>query len=162
MFISGSLCGNLVAISVAILTIVVAYYKWTYQYWRRRNFPYLEPRIPFGNTHNLFRRKENPGTRVKRHYDIMRAKGWKHGGLYSLLKPSYLVLDLDYIKNIMTKDFQYFTDRGFYYNEKDDPLSAHLFAIGGQKWRNLRTKLTPYVYFRQDENDVPDSGGLRT
>ncbi|CAH1382250.1 unnamed protein product, partial [Tenebrio molitor] len=138
---SGSLCGNLVAISVAILTIVVAYYKWTYQYWRRRNFPYLEPRIPFGNTHNLFRRKENPGTRVKRHYDIMRAKGWKHGGLYSLLKPSYLVLDLDYIKNIMTKDFQYFTDRGFYYNEKDDPLSAHLFAIGGQKWRNLRTKV---------------------
>jgi cytochrome P450 family 6 len=142
MLISESLGGDLVAISVAILTVVVAYYKWTYQYWRRRNFPYLEPRIPFGNTDNPFSPKENAGIRVKRHYDMMRAKGWKHGGLYSLLKPSYLALDLECVKNIMTKDFQYFTDRGLYYNEKVDPLSAHLFAIGGQKWRNLRTKLS--------------------
>jgi cytochrome P450 family 6 len=142
MFISASLCGTLVAIIVAILTAVVAYFKWTYQYWHRRNVPYLEPRIPYGNS-DLLKRKENSGVRVKRHYDTMKAKGWKHGGLYTMLKPSYLVLDLDYIKNIMTKDFQYFTDRGIYYNEKDDPLSANLFAIGGQHWRNLRTKLSP-------------------
>ncbi|KAJ3618159.1 hypothetical protein MTP99_006184 [Tenebrio molitor] len=104
MFITESLCSDLVAISVAILTIVVAYYKWTYQYWRRRNFPYLKPRIPFGNNLSPFGQKESNGIHLKRQYDTMKSEGWKHGGLYTLLKPTYLVLDLEYIKNIMIHD----------------------------------------------------------
>jgi cytochrome P450 family 6 len=73
----------------------------------------------------------------------MKKRNWKHGGIFFVTSPVYFPISLDYIKNIMAKDFEYFVDRGFYYNEKDDPLSAHLFAIGGTKWRNLRTKLTP-------------------
>ncbi|XP_063930041.1 probable cytochrome P450 6a17 [Zophobas morio] len=138
-----SLFGNIISIAVTLVSIIIVYYKWTYQYWKRRNLPYLEPSIPFGNSVNPLRRKEHSSIRLKRTYDYMKSKGWKHCGLFTVLTPTYLVIDLDYLKNIMTKDFQYFVDRGIYHNEKDDPLSAHLFAIGGQKWRNLRTKLTP-------------------
>ena len=60
-----------------------------------------------------------------------------------MTRPVYFVIEPDYVRNVMSKDFQHFVNRGSYYNEEDDPLSAHLFAIGGQKWRNLRMKLTP-------------------
>ncbi|RZB40990.1 p450 domain containing protein [Asbolus verrucosus] len=143
MLISVSLISEVIGVVVALLVSIICYYKWTYQYWRRKNLPYLEPQIPFGNLTESVRRKENFGITIRHFYDEMKAKGWKHGGVYFLLSPTYFVLDLDYIKNIMTKDFQHFVDRNIYYNEKDDPLSAHLVNVTGTRWRNLRSKLTP-------------------
>ncbi|XP_063930103.1 probable cytochrome P450 6a23 [Zophobas morio] len=139
----GSFFGYAVAILVVAVTALIAYFKWTYQYWERKKFPYLKPKIPYGNTSSPLRRKENSAIELAHFYEEMKSKGWKHGGLFSVLNPTYMVVDLDYLKNIMTKDFHYFVDRGLYYNEDADPLSAHLFAIGGEKWRNLRTKVTP-------------------
>jgi cytochrome P450 family 6 len=142
MLISSSFFGDLIALLITASVVVIGFYKWRYQYWRKRNVPYLEPRIPFGNVGGPSSR-EHISLTVKRLYDEIKSKGWKHGGIYLLLSPTLLVVDLDLLKNIMTKDFQYFTDRGFYHNEKSDPLSAHLFNLNGTKWRNLRTKLTP-------------------
>jgi cytochrome P450 family 6 len=143
MLIFASVSADLIGIVVALVAITIGYYKWIYQYWQRKNLPFLEPRIPYGNLINPLRRKDTLGVTMHHIYDEMKKRNWKHGGIFFVMSPVYFPISLDYIKNIMAKDFEYFVDRGFYYNEKDDPLSAHLFAIGGTKWRNLRTKLTP-------------------
>ncbi|RZB40869.1 p450 domain containing protein [Asbolus verrucosus] len=131
------------SIILTVEVVVVCYYKWAYQYWRRKNVPYLTPTVPFGNMGNAVKGKEHLGITIKRIYDEMKANGWKHGGIYTALSPTYFLIDLDYVRNITTKDFQYFLDHASYYNEEDDPLSAHLAALTGKRWQNLRAKLTP-------------------
>lgn len=64
-------------------------------------------------------------------------------GFYQMMSPWYMLTDLDLIKNVLIKDFSSFVDRGQYVNEEDDPLSGHLFNIEGEKWKFLRTKLSP-------------------
>lgn len=134
---------NIIIIVTTFLVALVAYFKWSYQYWRRIGLPYLKPKIPWGSIPPGEGSKKHLSLRIKEVYDIMKEKRWKHGGIYILFAPVYLVTDLEYLKNIMARDFQYFTDRGVYHNEEDDPLSAHLFNIGGPKWKNLRAKMTP-------------------
>ena len=60
-----------------------------------------------------------------------------------LYMPAYIPINLDIIKGILQNDFGHFVDRGIINDEKNDPLSAHLFSLEGTKWRNLRAKLTP-------------------
>ena len=54
-----------------------------------------------------------------------------------------MVNDTELIKQILVKEFASFPDRGLYCNEKLDPLNNHLFFMNGDKWRILRTKLSP-------------------
>lgn len=75
-------------------------------------------------------------------YFELKEKG-KFGGAYFFTKPVFFVTDLDLLKTVLIKDFQYFHDRGMYYNMKHDPLSGHLLNIEGDYWKKLREKLTP-------------------
>lgn len=77
-----------------------------------------------------------------RFYYELKEKG-KFGGIYFFTKPVIFVCDLDFLKTVLIKDFQYFHDRGMYYNMKDDPLTGHLLNIEGDYWKRLREKLTP-------------------
>ncbi|KAJ8949550.1 hypothetical protein NQ314_008179 [Rhamnusium bicolor] len=143
MVISTSLFWDLLGVVTALLVIGYAYFKWAYLYWKRRNIPYLEPSLPFGNFFNLWKRDVAFGDWIQRIYKEGKSKGYKYFGVYILSSPILIVTDLELAKHVMTKDFSNFVDRGVYTNEVDDPLSEHLFATTGKKWRNLRVKLTP-------------------
>lgn len=64
-------------------------------------------------------------------------------GMCLYFNPFLMVANLDLIRLVLTKDFSNFYDRGGFSDEKHDPLSASLFNLTGEKWKNLRTKMTP-------------------
>uniref|UniRef100_A0A182W821 Cytochrome P450 n=1 Tax=Anopheles minimus TaxID=112268 RepID=A0A182W821_9DIPT len=126
---------------LAVASLLFYYVRRRYNYWRDKGIPQLDPSFPLGNM---------GGVGTKRSFNdlLNEAYGRFRGqssvvGLYFLTNPVLLVTDLDLVKQVLVKDFNYFHDRGIYVNERDDPLSGHLFSIGGERWRYLRNKLSP-------------------
>lgn len=127
-----------------VLSVLSAFYyliQKRYSFWLRRGVPFIKPIFPYGNLKDVGK-KFHSCELLMRFYNENKHRG-PFVGLYFFFSPVVLLTDLNLIKNVMSKDFAVFHERHFYHNEKDDPLSAHLFAIDGSKWKNLRTKLTP-------------------
>jgi cytochrome P450 family 6 len=112
-------------------TILLIYFimsvKKKYQYFIERGIPFPRPYWPLGNfwrvgltVHFI--------NRINETYRNFKNKG-KICGFFIFTIPVYVILDIDLIKNILVKDFDSFHDRGIYYNEKADPLSAHIFSV---------------------------------
>uniref|UniRef100_A0A182PYW8 Uncharacterized protein n=1 Tax=Anopheles epiroticus TaxID=199890 RepID=A0A182PYW8_9DIPT len=111
------------------------------RYWIERNIPQLNPELLFGDVRDV-NKTYHIGEKFRQLYTQLKGKH-PFGGIYMFTKPVALITDLELLKCIFVKDFQYFHDRGTYYNERDDPLSAHLFNLEGRKWKSLRNKITP-------------------
>lgn len=135
----------LTSVFTVLLIFTILYYKWCFNYWKNKNVPPTsEPSIPLGTLSNPFReRAVNIGIGLKRVYDKLKERKCKHGGGFLFCTPKYILVDPEYIKNVLQKDFEYFSERAFYHNEKNDPIGANLFTISGEKWRIFRTHLSP-------------------
>lgn len=127
-------------ILVTLITIAYIFIRKRYSFWSDRGFVQAQPNFPFGNI---------MGIGFKKHKSIIMTELYnehKHKspvlGIYFFTSPTILAMDLDIIKHFLVKDFGTFHDRGFYSNAKVDPLSANLFTLVGQEWRDFRTKLT--------------------
>lgn len=131
----------LVLATVGISTYL--YFRNSYQYWKKRNVPYILPSIPWGTNINPIRAKKSFLVHIKDSYDIFKAERHALGGLYLISKPALLIVEPELIKKILSKDFVYFTGHGIHVDEKKDPMSGNLFSLDGDKWKSMRVKLTP-------------------
>ncbi|XP_052870415.1 probable cytochrome P450 6a19 [Anopheles cruzii] len=129
---------------VAALLLGVLWVRRRFAYWKDRGVPYVEPTFPHGNLAGMGSTLHMANV-IRSVYGQLKGKtaGLGFAGMYFFLSPVTVVFDLELVKNVLVKDFHYFHDRSVYHNEKDDPLSEHLFAMEGTKWRSLRSKLTP-------------------
>ncbi|OXU21748.1 hypothetical protein TSAR_009499 [Trichomalopsis sarcophagae] len=126
--------------ATALIIVIYAYFKFViYGYWKRRGIPQNTPIIPVGNAFPLI--SGSIGNFMKQKYN--KSKKYPVYGIYIFHMPLLLINDPNVIKLILIKEFNKFRDRGLYFNEKVNPLSVHLFLLPGERWRQLRAKLTP-------------------
>lgn len=136
--------GALLVIATVILATYVAFvffYENRKKFWLRRGVPFVPITLPFFGKKTKERRADF--LNVQEQYIRFKSQGEIHFGTFQALKPIYIPIHQDLVRNVLAKDFANFMDRGMYYDEKHDPISGQLFNLEGQKWKNLRAKLTP-------------------
>lgn len=129
------------AAALPALVLLYLFLKQTYTYWARKGFPSLPPDIPWGCLRPVVvQQTKSFGEQVR---DIhLQNPGSPFLGLYFLFRPVLLIRDPELVKRVLVTDFDHFNDRGMFYNEKTDPIGANLFVMPGQKWKDLRNKLS--------------------
>jgi cytochrome P450 family 6 len=137
-----SLTFCLISIIIVIFIGLYFYFTRNFKFWQKLGIPYVKP-VPFvGNIKDCVFLKKTIGEQLQRIYVENRDKPYV--GIFSFDKPSLLIRDLELVKNILVKDFNTFMDRAPSAEEKNDPLFSNILGvIKGQRWRHLRTNLTP-------------------
>lgn len=130
-----------IAVLFGIVTVIYLSLRRIYTYWDRRGFKtFPNYNYIFGHLQPTFTQTECASDNIKRIYN---STNDPFIGIYGVLRPILLVRDPELIQSILKTDVAHFLDRDVHCNEKYDPLSGHLFALTGQRWKNLRGKLTP-------------------
>ncbi|XP_052839469.1 cytochrome P450 6a8 [Drosophila gunungcola] len=132
---------TLFQVAIALLAIFTYYLHRKLTFFKRRGIPFEKPHPMRGNMEE-FQKTKNFHQILQDHYNKFRESKAPFVGFFLFHNPAAFVIDLDLAKNVLIKDFSNFSDKGFYYNEKKDPISAHLFNLDGPQWRLLRNKLS--------------------
>lgn len=122
----------LCAILIIILTVIYIFFEESYNYWKKLGIPHPKTELFFGNLKDIVLCKETLADQLNKFYKKYKEKGCKYIGIYLFHEPYLLVFDPFLIKCVLSKDFEYFFDRGTYCNEEGDPISAHLFSLEGK------------------------------
>ncbi|KAF5279513.1 hypothetical protein FQR65_LT03335 [Abscondita terminalis] len=133
----------LLLIVILLFALIIAYFKRKNNYWNSKGVECPPPIIIFGNMYDIVTNKITRGKYYSQLYKKFKSKNLKCFGIYAFVTPILFVIDPHVIKSILQTDFEYFHDRVHYVNEFNEPTNGHLFRLKGEKWKQLRTKLTP-------------------
>lgn len=130
--------GILFSLFAVAIAVIYFYLKKQYHFWKELGVPGPKPKMVVGNTAPLVKMEMTDAELSDAFY--RQYKTDKYIGFYNLWKPMLLVRDLQLIKSIMEKDFDYFSDRpGFSVHTETDSVMINLFSLKGNVWKSRRT-----------------------
>uniref|UniRef100_A0AC34RMV4 Cytochrome P450 n=1 Tax=Panagrolaimus sp. JU765 TaxID=591449 RepID=A0AC34RMV4_9BILA len=129
----------LVAFSILICTIAAIYYYLDQhnEYWHKKGVPGPKGNILFGSLLELF----------KSQHEFDRINTEKYGetfGTMLLGTPELVTNDLDFIQQVLIKNFDAFPDRLDVAKSTKDELRGNFLTVKrGDDWRRIRHRITP-------------------
>lgn len=137
------------AFCLALILLVIAIYKSLTRnngYFHDKPIPSMAVSPIFGSTAPLILKKFSFNGFIM--YIYRKYPNAKVFGMFDAMTPIFVVRDPELIKKITVKDFDHFIDHRpmFGNSENDNPYSIFgktLFAMTGQKWRDMRATLSP-------------------
>ncbi|XP_055589825.1 probable cytochrome P450 9f2 [Uranotaenia lowii] len=137
------------ALALGAIIFLVYYYLFkNYQYFLTKPVPCPKPTLLLGNTGPMIFRRRDVSTHVRMLYNAFPES--KVVGFYDLMNPIYMLRDPEVIKQLAVKDFDNFTDHTPTMTNSsseettgDSLFGNSLFALRGQKWRDMRATLSP-------------------
>jgi cytochrome P450 family 6 len=96
--------------------------KKKFSYFSDLDIPHMKPKWPMGNVSGM-------GTKYHMFDIVLKVYNECKGkdvicGFYSFFKPVYMVIDPEFAKIVMVKDFNYFVNRSLFVNEEKEPLTG--------------------------------------
>lgn len=112
------------------------------KYWFFRKVPYREPCPIFGNFGATFLMRRSYTKMLQFFYD--RYRNEKYVGIFQARRPTLMIIDINLIKNIFSKEFPNFSDRvSVATDTKREPLLRNLANMSGSDWKAMRQIVTP-------------------
>ncbi|CAG9802064.1 unnamed protein product [Chironomus riparius] len=132
-----------VILAIVFIVILLYYFdRKQFTYWKDKGIPQLDNQtILIGDIKDLVLQRKS----IAKFYgdSCVSFQSSPIVGSYFSYRPLIIINDLELAKTILATDFHYFHDRGIFIDPTIDPLTENLFLLPGEKWNNLRKKLTP-------------------
>lgn len=124
--------------------LVIVYHlvikKWNY--FTHRNVRFVRGWPILGSLYKMFLGRASFAVLMQTYY--RQFDGHRFFGIYEILHPIFVIRDPELIKQITVQDFDHFVNhQGNFDTEMDSLLARSLFFSQDQKWKDMRTILTP-------------------
>ncbi|KAJ8728449.1 hypothetical protein PYW08_016834 [Mythimna loreyi] len=124
---------------VVLIAVVVLHLRQVYSTFSRNGIKHFKPIPLFGNMFKFILRQEHVAYNLCDLYNSFPKE--RFVGRFEFLIEVIVLRDLELIKKVTVKDFEYFLDhRGF---EMDNYFSRTLLLLKGQEWKDMRSTLSP-------------------
>ncbi|KAH8267387.1 hypothetical protein KR026_007197, partial [Drosophila bipectinata] len=129
-----------------IATLAIVFYIWqrrAFSFWQRHGVKFIQPLPVLGCTREFLTARVPFFEQLKKFHEAPGFEKEPFVGVYLAYKPALVVRDLDLIKTVMIKKFQYFHNRVLQTDPHDALGFNNLFFARSPEWKELRNKISP-------------------
>lgn len=122
---------------ILIITVLYLIYKWgisTFDYFEKKGVKFNKPHFLVGSRLEMVLGQGSIVDFVMKLYNEFKSE--KISGYFEFRHPTFIVRDVELIKQLTIKDFEFFPDHRTVIDENVESLFSNtLFGMKGQTWR---------------------------